>query len=68
MHTNVSKEEAFKLMEQGNKICHDYYDDDEYLYMRNSVIYDENGYRMGRKSGEFWAKIQKWETGWNTFN
>ena len=68
IHTGISKEEAYKLMEQGYKISHDYYSDDEFLCMKNGFIYDENGYRMGTKDSEFWSKIQKWETGWRTFN
>lgn len=68
IHTSISKEEAYKLMEQGHKIAHDYYSDDEFLRMKDGVIYDENGYRMGTKDSEFWSKIQKWETGWRTFN
>jgi len=68
IHTGLSKEEAYNLMERGHKISHEYYSDDEYLFMRNGVILDENGYRMGTKDSEFWTKIQKWDTGWRTFN
>jgi len=68
IHTDISKEEAYKLMEQGHKIAHYYYSDNEFLRMKDGVIYDENGYVMGTKDSEFWAKIQKWETGWRTFN
>ncbi len=66
--TGISKEEAYKLMEQGNKIAHDYYTDNEFLIMKDGVIYDEWGHRMGTKNDEFWSKIQKWETGWKTYN
>ena len=68
IHTEITKEEAYKLMEQGYKISQRYYSDDEFLVMKNGIIYDEKGYRMGTKNDEFWLKIQEWETGWKTFN
>ena len=68
IHSNVSKEEAYKLMEQGHKITHEYYTDEEYLCMKNGVIYDESGYRMGTKRDRFWAIDQRWESGWMTVN
>ena len=66
-HTGLSKYEAYKLMEQGYKIAHDYYSDNEFLTMKDGVIYDEDNYRMGTINSEFWSKIQKWETGWRAF-
>jgi hypothetical protein len=68
IHTGVSKEDAYELMMQGHKIRHEYYTDDEYLYMKNGIIYDENEYRMGYGHEEFWQRIQKWEMGWSTIN
>ena len=68
IHSNLTKDEAYKLMERGHKICHEYYSDDEYLTVKNGIIYDENGYKMGTKHDEFWSRIQKWETGWMTTN
>lgn len=68
LHSNVSKDEAYRLMEQGHKICHEYYGDEEYLRMKDGIIYDENGYSLGTKQGNFWNSIQKWQTGWMTIN
>lgn len=68
IHTEITKEEAYNLMLKGYRIAHQYYTSDEYLYMIGKVIYDENGYVMGSCVGKFWQKIQKWETGWRTFN
>jgi hypothetical protein len=68
MPTGISKDEAYKLMEQGRKIAHEYYSDNEFLIMKYGIIYDENGYSMGTKKDMFWSKIQKWETGWRTFD
>lgn len=55
-------------MERGAIIAHEYYTDDEYLYMVNGIIMDENGYHMGNRLGDFWQNRQKWETGWMTAN
>lgn len=68
IHSGLTKEQAYNLMLEGHKICHEYYADDEYLYMMGSIIYDENGYNMGNYMDDFWQKIQKWETGWMTTN
>ena len=68
IHTGISKDEAYKLMEQGYKITHDCYLDEEFLQMKNGVIYDEAGYPLGTKSDIFWSKMQRWETGWRTLN
>ena len=68
IHTGLTKEQAYNLMIDGHKIAHDYYSDDEYLYMIGTSIYDENGYHMGNYMDDFWQKRQKWETGWRTFN
>lgn len=66
IHTNITKEEAYKLMEQGHKVCHEYYSGGEYLYLRNGRIYDENNYDMGTRFDPFWEVYQKWPTGWAT--
>jgi len=63
---NLTKEEAYQLMEQGHKIAHKYYEDDEFIYMKDGVIFDENGYSMGTKSDVFWREIQKWGSGWRS--
>jgi len=68
IHTGLTKEQAYSLMIEGHKISHEYYADDEYLYMIGTSIYDENGYHMGNYMDDFWQKRQKWETGWRTFN
>lgn len=67
IHTNITKEEAYKLMQEGHRISHDYFTDEEFLKMNGECIYDENNYCMGTKHDEFWSKIQKWETGWKTW-
>ena len=68
IHTGITKEQAYNLMLDGHKIAHEYYLDDEYLYMIGSIIYDESGYVLGNYMDDFWNKTQKWETGWRTFN
>ena len=68
IHTGLTKEQAYELMEKGAMIAHEYYADDEYLYMVNGIIMDENGYHMGNSLGDFWQNRQKWKTGWMTAN
>jgi len=68
IHTDITKEEAYQLMLKGHSISHEYYTDDEYLYMKGLTIYGDNGYNMGDKQGKFWSIIQKCETGWCTLN
>jgi hypothetical protein len=68
IHQNISKDDAYKLMEQGHRITHQYFADNEYLVMSNGIIYDELGYPLGTKYDDFWAKRQKWQTGWSTTN
>lgn len=67
-HTKISKDEAYKLMEQGLRISHEYYSEDEYLIMRNGMIFDEEGHFMGTKDDDFWSNRQKWETGWIAYS
>lgn len=68
IYTGLTKDQAYQFMVDGYKIAHDYYSNDEYLYMKGGIIYDENNYYMGTYYDDFWSKIQKWETGWKTAN
>lgn len=65
-HENITKDEAYKLMCKGHRISHEYYSDDEYLYMKGSIIYTEEGYPCGNYLDKFWKEIQRWPTGWKT--
>ena len=41
-------QEALEAMSKGCIVKHEYFTDDEYFYMRNGAIRDENGYDMTR--------------------
>ncbi|QYC52747.1 hypothetical protein [Klebsiella phage vB_KpnM_TU02] len=43
-------------MSKGCIVKHEYFTDDEYFYMRNGAIRDENGYDMTR-----WYKGESWQ-------
>lgn len=42
----MNKIEAIEAMKQGLKVTHRYFATDEYIYMKNGEIYDENDYKM----------------------
>ena len=63
----MTKKEAYKFMVDNPdvKIRHDYYSDNEYIFMNeNEEIITEEGYNMGDHTGEFWSKYQIFEDGW----
>lgn len=63
----MTKSEAYEEMQKGNKIRHEYYSPNEYLFInRQGRIETEDGYTHSR-FGNFWMKIQKWENGWSVF-
>lgn len=62
----MNKEEAYKSMEQGNKITHWLFSDEEFFYMDgDDNIRDENKYYLD----EGWEirKGDNWETGWSIY-
>ncbi len=63
----MNKEEAYNAMLEGHKVAHEYYTDDEFIYMIGASIYDEEGYYMGHYCDEFWSIYQKWPTGWRIY-
>lgn len=62
----MNKKEAWKLLESGEKITHNFFLDNEYLYMEEGKVYTEDGYKVTQ---EFWALRQDpaWETGWHIY-
>lgn len=53
--TDLTKEEAIEALEKGKKLTHNLFSDDEFIYLKNGDIHDENGYNI---QSEFW----KWRT------
>jgi len=64
----MTKLEAEDAMRIGKRIRHDYYSDDEFLYLDNdNIIRDENDYNMGSLDDDFWSVTQEWNDGWSTY-
>lgn len=67
MEGTFDREEAIKLLKKGYKIRHKYYSDNEYIYMKDGIIYSEEDYDMGGLDGEFWTKYQTFQDGWELY-
>lgn len=53
----MTRDDAIYAMQEGYKVKHIYFSDDEFIYMKGNIIYDENDYRMGT-IGEFFQYRQ----------
>lgn len=72
----MNRQAAINLMMRGPqiKITHQYFSPDEYIYMIDGEIYDENDYRMkcNGPNGQiitFWTDRTgpEWEEGWSIY-
>lgn len=64
----MTKQEAYHEMLKGNKVRHEYYSPDEYVFINDKGEFEtEDGYTHGGIYDEFWVIYQKWETGWSLF-
>jgi len=63
----MTKFEAEIQLKKGRKIKHSYYTQDEFLYMKDDILYTEEDYPMGTLNDKFWKSIQKWEDGWELY-
>jgi len=45
----MNKSEAYKAMEQGKKITHMYFDSNEFLYIKDGVMYEENNNKFDHR-------------------
>ena len=63
----MTKDEAIQAMKKGFKVTHQYFSSDEFIYMENGRIHDENGYDL---DDEFWQWRQEdyWLTGWDLYH
>ena len=46
---------GFRLLD-GDKMWNIRFSQDEFIYMRNGIILDEKGHKLGRLHAEFWSK------------
>lgn len=71
----MNKQAAINLMKRNPlvKITHQYFSSEEYIYMKDGDIYDENEYRMTEigpdSSINFWTDRTgpEWEEGWSIY-
>lgn len=61
----MNKESVIQSMKDDNKVTHKMFCSDEFVYMKDSIIYDENDYTMH----DFWGLRTDaiWEKGWSIF-
>lgn len=59
----MTKQEAKIALQAGCILTHSYFTDDEFIYLKDGKIHDENGYNI---DAEFWALRwdEAWQTGW----
>lgn len=59
----MNKTEAKIMLNAGCILTHSSFSDDEFIYLKNGEIHDENGYNL---NSEFWAiRFEEcWNSGW----
>lgn len=62
----MSKAEAIQQMQQGHKVSHINFSDDEFIYLKNGEIHDEQNLNI---NSEFWSirATPEWNSGWFLF-
>jgi hypothetical protein len=65
----MTREDALQAMESGEKVTHEYFSDDEFIYMIKCIIFDENNYNMGTVDDEFWKirGTEMFDDGWEIY-
>jgi len=64
----MTHDQAYQAMENGEKVTHQYYSDDEYAFINNDGnIETEDGCIHGGRFDKFWDKYQKWNIGWEIY-
>lgn len=64
LDSNLTMAQAQNIaITQGKKIRHRYFLDTEFIYCKETVWYNEEGYVM---PNEWWQKMDRnWDTGWS---
>lgn len=65
----MTKEQAIEAMENGDKITHSLFTDEEFIFIKNGEIHDENGYKMRMGNVDFWTDRthECWQDGYSLF-
>ncbi len=63
----MTRQEAIKLMEQGLKVTHDYFSEDEWMTIKNGKYVFEDGVKCN--PDEFWKYRQdaSWDEDWSIY-
>ncbi len=61
----MTKYEAIQALRKGEKITHRYFSSDEFIYMKDGTLRDENDYNMS----EFWQlrSATEWNDGYEIY-
>lgn len=62
----MNRSQMITALKSGYYITHSLFSNDEFIYMKDSIIYDENDYNMGGLSSEFMTirEGDGWENDW----
>jgi hypothetical protein len=66
----MTRDEALQAMKYGCKVTHNYFTDEEFIYMKDRNIFSEEGYDFGGIYDEFWYEKSKNEgfvDGWEIY-
>jgi len=67
----MNKSEAYISMEQGKKITHIYFDSDEFLYIKDGIMYTEDNYRFDNRDDGYdgWKdrNSESFQRDWNIY-
>lgn len=59
----MNRNQALAAMKEGKRVSHRWFSNDEYLYMENSKMFSEEGYRF--EEGWEMRKGDSWEEDWD---
>jgi len=63
----MCKESAMQAMKDGKKVSHPLFFDDQYLYMKDGILHDENDIEWGDEKCSTWTKLRggyEYKTKW----
>lgn len=60
---NLTKLQALEALNQGKKISHVYFTDDEYVYLKDGSLTDEQGIELTENIDRFFD-ARPWNDGW----
>ncbi len=64
----MTKEEAIKAMKAGEKVTHRFFEPNEWITMKGSMIITEEGYSCLEIEFFGFRRSKEWETDWSIWN